>query len=257
MLDLLLLFDSVCKNHGVRYSLDSGTLLGAVRHKGFIPWDDDIDVIVPRPDYERLLQHPEWLEEGYEIVGLELGNSLWPFAKLINKSYLVARPSHESEDSEFLWLDIFPIDAVSDDISEAEKFAKEQKFLIGLGSVSESDPATVSRDKTKIMLAKIARPLIKVFFPTKKMYSKVAKNARLLSYGSTNTVANMAWVGVTHGRWIPITDFENLTTLEFEGYQFNAIPHYHDYLSGLYGDYMQLPPEDKRVTHASRVWRVG
>ena len=76
LLKLLLRFDAFCKERGLRYSLDSGTLLGAVRHKGFIPWDDDVDVDMPRPDYERLMAFEKELPEGLHLVNAN--NSIFP-----------------------------------------------------------------------------------------------------------------------------------------------------------------------------------
>lgn len=77
LLKLLLRFDAFCKERGLRYSLDSGMLLGAVRHKGFIPWDDDVDVDMPRPDYERLMAFEKELPEGLRLVNAN--NSNFPY----------------------------------------------------------------------------------------------------------------------------------------------------------------------------------
>ena len=121
LLKLLLRFDAFCKERGLRYSLDSGTLLGAVRHKGFIPWNDDVDVDMPRPDYERLMAFEKELPEGLHLVNAN--NSIFPygFCKLCTDEIRAQEPSYDGVMVETLWIDIFPIDGVPSDRRERQK----------------------------------------------------------------------------------------------------------------------------------------
>ncbi len=112
LLDLLLQFDSVCKKHGLRYFLNSGSLLGAIRHKGFIPWDDDIDVEMPRDDYEKLMtlsdeyKYPYFLQTPFTDK-----NSAYSFAKLRNSNTTMASKHFAFQDMNHgVLIDIFPYD---------------------------------------------------------------------------------------------------------------------------------------------------
>lgn len=112
-LKLLRQFQEVCREHGLRWYATAGTMLGAVRHAGFIPWDDDMDIAMPRPDYDRLIAHAaEWLPRPMELVCAELDESYpLPFAKLQDASTTILERPHLP----FLggiYIDIFPIDGV-------------------------------------------------------------------------------------------------------------------------------------------------
>ena len=113
LLEILKTIDKVCREHNLRYCLAAGTMLGAVRHKGFIPWDDDVDIIMPRIDYDILIQHcQEWMPAPYEIMCAE-NKSDYPFgfAKAVNSNTtLVEREHHALVDG--IYIDIFPLDNI-------------------------------------------------------------------------------------------------------------------------------------------------
>ena len=114
LLDILKSIDQVCKEHDLRYYLAAGTMLGAVRHGGFIPWDDDIDICMPRSDYDCLMRHAsEWMPQPYEILCAEY-NSDYPsdFAKVVDSSTtLIERQHHRYVGG--LYVDVFPLDTIS------------------------------------------------------------------------------------------------------------------------------------------------
>lgn len=255
LLDLLSAFDDICKLHSIRYSLDSGTLLGAVRHGGFIPWDDDVDVIVPRPDYERLLDHPEWFSAPLDLLPPLSAESIFPFAKLITREWRAQEPVLNGVMNSWLWLDIFPVDAIPFGNDEADHLYRKQRDLIKIASRSIGLDDR-QRGTFKYALKKIGLPLHRLLFPTDKLFRKVERKARKIPYGTTDNVANITWLSVPKGRAIPTADFDALIKMEFEDKEFSVIPHWHEYLSGLYGDYMTLPPEGQRVSHGAKVWKV-
>lgn len=120
ILQILQYFDSYCKKYQLRYYLSGGTLLGAIRHKGFIPWDDDIDVCMPRPDYEKLLiTFKNNANEKYLLSSFDVGNSYRPYVKILDLKTKVI--SKNSEDEQYLWIDVIPVDGLPDGEDEIKK----------------------------------------------------------------------------------------------------------------------------------------
>ena len=112
LLEIIKVFTNICETHNFRYFMIGGTMLGAVRHKGFIPWDDDVDIGMPRPDYENFLQMvSDELPEGYEFLNYKQ-DALYKryFSRIVNKNILVYNASNSKEIVEKAWIDIFPID---------------------------------------------------------------------------------------------------------------------------------------------------
>ena len=121
LLNILYILDIFLTNHNLKYSITSGTLLGAVRHKGFIPWDDDIDISMLRPDYNKLihiLKNINKIDESLSGIGFELGNSNIPFLKIINKNIKTEEKIiRDITDEGNLWVDIFPFDGIPNHFS--------------------------------------------------------------------------------------------------------------------------------------------
>ena len=144
-LDTLLFFHDYCEKNGLRYTLAYGTLIGAVRHKGFIPWDDDIDIQMPRPDYEKLLSGFVDTDE-FKVISCENDKIyMFPYAKVLNRK--TARLDGDgNQDSIGLGIDLFPLDGVPDDQIKAEK-------------PSQADPLRRACDEMTEVFAK--HPIVK------------------------------------------------------------------------------------------------
>lgn len=258
LLGMLSGFDAMASERGIRYSLDGGTLLGAVRHKGFIPWDDDIDVIVPRPDFDLLAAHPEWAPLGLSLDISGRGGYLYPFIKLVNPLWRAQEPHFEGVFDEFLWVDIFPADAMPNDKGALAKLMARQRHtwrraVRSYVSVDGSTPNPLKR-----AIKKIVYSVHRTLFPAREQFSELGDRAASLDYRTAFHVGNVVWGPYKPDKpGFPVEDFDNLIDMEFEGRTFKACPHWDAYLRGLYGDYMQLPPEDQRVTHGMRVWKAG
>ena len=141
ILDILLAIDKVCKEHGLNYYLIAGTMLGAVRHKGFVPWDDDADVALPRKDYEILIKHAnEWLPERYELVSGDK-DPMYPyaFARIQDKetTYILRR---RFDYIGGLPVDVFPLDGMTDDLKLMKKHYRKYDFVNKLMYFSTVDP---------------------------------------------------------------------------------------------------------------------
>ena len=249
-LKILIYFDKFCKEHNLQYSLAGGTLLGAVRHKGFIPWDDDIDVCMPRPDYERFLKI--FQKDGIfeiEAYGRQtIENS--PYIKLIRNDIDVSDRTFEGTKN--LWVDIFPVDGLlSGDISKLYRNVSYLRRLLAMVTAGEYSSSSRLKNFFKSLVKPILKAL-KVDFIAAQVLGKIVRKVR---FGETKYVGVLAWGLYGTGERISYKGYNHLVPLEFEGEFFPVMSNYDEYLSGIYGDYMQLPPVAKRQSHHVKAWR--
>lgn len=254
--DILKYVCNFCEEHGIRYYLAYGTLLGAIRHKGFIPWDDDVDLLLPRPDYIRFL---ETFEGSQNLKLLSCYNSrkyLLPFSKVINDNTKMRLPSGKIID-QGLGIDLFPMDGIPDDLSleEAEIiFRKENDIFI----------KTLQKyDNYKFLVPKTIKEHLKVFAYKAGIITgilnrkcrKISVNPFSSNYDNCSRVASVT--GIHSGKFRPFKkEWFNPVKVEFEGNLFDAPASYNEILSMIYSNYMELPPEEDRVTtHIARyIW---
>ena len=251
-LNLLLKLDEICKNNGLKYYLCGGTLLGAIRHKGFIPWDDDIDVLMPRDDFEKLLQlEKTQKEESIEkIVSWKSGSSIYPFIKLINTDTVVKEKYLDEKFTTGIWIDIFPLDGMPENKIIIEKKFKKIKFYktVLLTAYSESGKgASWYATLAKRFLIPICKRL-----NTEKLCNKLNDISKEFSISESPYVGGFLW-GYGPQEKMP-KEFLEQVNVEFEGHSFPAPKCWNFYLKQLYGDYMQLPPVEKRISHDFDVW---
>lgn len=248
-LRILLQFDAYCKHHGLKYYLSYGTLLGAVRHKGFIPWDDDVDVCMPRTDYERFLSevNNKMISPFLEVCEPRFKNLDVPFCKIFAKNTAVVTKYVTDQANSRLWIDVFPIDGLPKDIAMGKQIARKCKFyrtMLGLCSANLGQGTTGFRKWSKYCL----KPLAKMYGKN-ALINKLNKIGKQQSYETSNYVGNIVW-GVYGSRDRMLkSEFEKCVEVEFEGYKFPTFSCWDSYLCSLYGHYMQLPPIDKRKTH--------
>ena len=134
LLKMLSIFHNLCMDNNLRYSLAAGTLLGAIRHHGFIPWDDDVDVMMPRADFERLKMLEYKLPNGFRFSDFGSFGSGFrlPYLKLINTSIRAQEDVWEGVIEEYLWIDIFPLDKIPSDETLNRKIIRKQKNRLSL-----------------------------------------------------------------------------------------------------------------------------
>lgn len=252
-LQILKAIAEICERQGYRYSLIYGTLIGAVRHHGFIPWDDDVDIMMPRPDYEELLKY------------LDAHISDFPYLKVFNCEtcedypYMITRISDEryqiDVDNEKpygmgVFIDIYPYDGLGKTKKEALKFGLKGDRLSSLCFQATRNRFSIGTTKS------ILRIIIK--FPVflyakmrgKNHYQKKLSNlAGLKNYEESEFVGCVVWLSGGERDIFPKAWFDETIKLKFEEYEFNVPKEYDKILKHIYGDYMQLPPEKDRMGH--------
>ena len=246
ILDILSVFAEYCDEHGLRYYLCGGTLLGAVRHKGFIPWDDDVDLLMPRPDYDRLheLVKSEPICDHYQLISITAGNSFWPFAKLIDTRTHTDNTYNTND--QWLWIDIFPMDGLPADEKESAKvlsIAAPMKKWFTRSNAKFGEGRTVFKKITKIPMILF----LKIINP-KTFGRKLDRIARRYSFDDSEFVGGIAWSLGPKER-MKKEEYISAVDMEFCGRLFHVPECWDYYLHSIYGDYMQLPPEDQRVNH--------
>ena len=252
-----------CDKHQIRYYLSGGTLLGAVRHKGFIPWDDDIDISMPREDYLRFVLAFNGFHEHYEVKSIEIDKKYWrPFAKVFDKrTSLVESFIRIPTPGNAIFIDVFPIDGIPDNEIKQWLFFKEQELLKVLYAGSAySLKKSHKFDDSVSKFSNIKGRLRTVFkytaiclfglLPTYKLISIINKNASKYPYEECKYIG--AIVDCAHGASCEKMEkekYEPRIQFEFEGYKFWGPRGFEEYLTRLYGNYRELPPEERRVTH--------
>lgn len=254
-LAMLLFFARFCQNNGLRCYLCGGTLLGAVRHKGFIPWDDDVDVMMPRPDYMKLMEIWDIKEasaSSYKLVSDMIGTLPRPFAKLIDMDTLVKDPYKEIETG--LWIDILPVDGLPDDLGMVRKIYKKNEYYRAILKLSDCRLGA-----GKSMLRKYAKYLLK---PMSRLYGVERCISRLNHCAQDYPFTQSRFVGVVSnglygaGERMPKSEFVKEALVTFEGHEFKAPSCWDSYLHGIYGDYMILPPVNQRKTHNMTAFEI-
>ncbi|MCQ2429235.1 MAG: LicD family protein [Clostridia bacterium] len=246
-MDLLKEFRSFCENNGIRYFLAHGTLLGAIRYKGFIPWDDDVDVLVPREDYEQLIRIFE--DHGiYRLYSIERDKKYgYPFAKLCNNATRKIEASLDNGVVQGVELDIFPLDHWADDVEEAKKEVRRlKKKMFWLRTIKNSSPTAKTPFRLFVLKMMIAfgRLLGSRFF----INGIIRISYRKKQAGSA-FMGNKSWCPYGEKDICPSEVFSGSTEVEFEGDKYPAPIGYDEYLTRLYGDYLPEPPKEKQKTH--------
>lgn len=242
ILKILLNIDKVCQEHNLIYYIWAGTMLGAVRHKGFIPWDDDIDIAMPRPDYDRLIEHcREWLPQPYEMVSAETDPVYpLPFAKIQDADTTLIERMHLKYVGG-IYIDVFPIDAVPENkVSRWWQFARYEYYKRVL-YLMYRDPYKHGHGPSSWV------PLLcRKTYNLKNVQKKIRDILTSYDYNKSNIVAD--YDDGQRGA-MPKSILGVPARCTFEGRLVNGVAQADVYLTRKYGDYMQVPPAEKQRQH--------
>ena len=244
-LEILDYFVDICNKNNLIYFLDGGTLLGAVRHKGFIPWDDDIDISMPRTDYEKFLDLADQINSNYYLLSERLpATNIFHnicYMKLCKKNTIFAEEGLEPENYYGIFIDIWPYDNAVLFLAPIHTFIIQTLCKLNRLKVRLDIP----KQKYKLIFTGII-----CFFINKKLLDLTIKKLFII-FNKVNTKYLSIFCGTygfkreTHKR----ANIFPLSSITFESKIYNAPHNYDNYLTRKYGDYMKLPPVEKQKGH--------
>lgn len=240
--DMLKEFVDICNRHGIKYFVQGGTLLGTVRHSGFIPWDDDIDVSLPRDEYEKFLAVAEKELPEYYFLQTKDTDPEYPnnFAKIRDsRTTFLETSARNLNINHGAYIDIFPLDYYPDGF-KAKIFEIKKKLLTCRINKAFYMPHMSLKSKLVTLITIILFPSLKgAVEKREKLFTSVPPSERVVNNSG-------AWLSK---EIIPENWVLNSTEMEFEGIKVNVSDKYDEWLTYVYGDYMSLPPENERVGH--------
>ena len=259
MLNILKEFASFCDRSNLSYYLDAGTLIGAVRHKGYIPWDDDIDVNMPQKDYDRFIELTK-KNNGYLSDHLLVEypeDTVYTFLKISDERTILVEFPDTNPMEVGVYMDIFPKYGVKDKSWKSKLLCKTSEKLALLHWFNKYSVNAWQRPGNSLIKKIIAKIVTAITW--NDAWATQLQNKMMHRYGKNQPLEECSYVTtLTYGEFhkmAPKECFDGYQLLDFEGCQFKGPKDYDTYLHCLYkGDYMQLPPEDKREVHITEVF---
>ena len=253
MLDMLKYIDEICRKNNIKYSLIGGSLIGAIRHKGFVPWDDDIDIILLREDYEKLKEILMKVDGKYQLLKYGQGGERFGFMKLIDTRTRLVESTHPDFGKNYgIFIDIFGYFPTPNDYKLRLRHYKKIKLLRALILRRKLDFKNYSLIQNFRWIVKNIVSSLLGYKRIKRMFEKVVNKYK--NEDADYLVNN--WPTYGFEREIELKkNTEEYIDAEFEGLKAMIFKNYDEVLKNNFGDYMQLPPESERVPgHSMTMW---
>ena len=240
-LDILVDVAIFCEKNNIKYYLSCGTLLGAIRHKGFIPWDDDVDIMMPRPDYDRFLD--TYNNDKYKLCKPSKGR--YYYAKVYDSNTIKIEKGVDYKKYQPLGvdIDIFPLDGIVNDEVIIKKLHNKSAKLELLLRLS-NQPIFYRKNPLKCINRIIPR-----IIGSKNIVRMIEKNAQTYKYEDSEYVIRMRNTPNGFTGALKKDVYDPPIKKEFEGHMFYVPRDYDTWLTRFYGDYMKLPPKEKQIAH--------
>lgn len=245
-IEILDVVSKYCDDHNINYWLDGGTLIGAIRHGGYIPWDDDIDLGMLRPDFERFIREFNGHSKRYTVKCVETDPTFtYAFAKVLDTNTVLYEPD-ETGNKLNINIDIFVYDNAPDNEAKVKKMFRKRDAYRDLNEL-RTIFLTKSEGLKRPILSKAKRTVLRLF-PKNYFCKREIVNATQYNQIETKKVGNfVGWARLTCDKKV----FDSFIDHVFEGKMYKIPIGYDEWLTECYGDYMQLPPVEQRVTHHS------
>lgn len=243
MTEMLCYFHDFCQQNALRYSLDGGSLIGAVRHKGFIPWDDDVDVVMPMPDFLRLLKLlPEKIDPRYELVSPHGDKkSVSTVTRIVSKSMVTQLNHYPVKYISGMGIDIWAIAGFPENAKEQIEYSAE---LERMGEVWKEKIVIPFNDSDEFQNTynRFGEKMLELM--TEYDYDRC-------SFAGYAYIGKILHIRNKENRAVQRMIFDELGLMAFEGHSVSCTKWYDSYLMQMFGDYMRLPPVEKRVAENS------
>ena len=243
-LELIKKIDTICFENNINYSIAYGTLLGAIRHKGFIPWDDDIDIWVKREDYNKLKEIINDNKKKYNFKFIDIfsqPDSIYPFGKISDQSTVLVEKNFKKTENLGINIDVFPIDNLPDNKIKKFFFKKRARFYVLL----ITHCSRTKWNKCDSFIRNILRYLAFKFsriFNQQKLIKKLY-NLSIRYNNRTTKMVGVIWAKPEFER----NFFDKTSYIDFENLKLQASDNFDVILKKCYNNYMELPPESQRV----------
>lgn len=248
-----------CVEKGINYSLAYGSMIGAIRHKGFIPWDDDIDIMMTRPDFERFSREYK-NTKGYVLSSVYDEDTYINYTRVFDSHTWVTHCPKSAKYATGIWIDVFPIDCISEDaVVSRKQFQELRHFTIAVEKWRKNltrleKPGIMGKLKSCVRLAQLLLTN-KGSFPY--WHQRICDICKEYPFGSTGKCSSLVCVEANRNdkqEIFSVEDFKEYILMPFEDSQFYVASGYDHILTTIFGDYMQIPPKEKQISHIMQKW---